>query len=237
MGLQGNLRDMSVADIIQVNCQDKKTASVTLSSAGKEAVIYFKDGAVIHATQDQTIGEEVIYKVLSWDDGEFVLEVGIESPEVSIKRNWSGLLLEGAKRLDEMAQSSPSAQDLVIKEASGDKGEKLKDSLDSFIEAIPSIELAAIVGIDGYIKAGAYKESIEESLLGGIAAAAFNFGKRALGLLKMDQFTFSLIKGETHSIYINVLNIYTVAVVISDNSEDIKIEQLNKFFRSVTPLI
>jgi predicted regulator of Ras-like GTPase activity (Roadblock/LC7/MglB family) len=97
--------------------------------------------------------------------------------------------------------------------------------------------LAAIVGIDGYVKAGAYKENIEESLLGGVAAAAFNFGKRALGLLKMDQFSFTLIKGESYSVYVSVVNIYTVAVVITDNSEDLKMDHVNKLSRAVAPLV
>jgi predicted regulator of Ras-like GTPase activity (Roadblock/LC7/MglB family) len=235
MGLQGSLRDMSVADIIQVNCQDKKTASATLISNEKQAIIYFKDGAVVHAIADETTGEEVIYKVLSWDEGEFVLDVGVESPAVTIKRNWSGLLLEGAKRLDELSQHGFSENLLISKETS-DSGEKLNDILNHFISAYPSVELAAIVGIDGYVKAGAYKENIEESLLGGVAAAAFNFGKRALGLLKMDQFSFTLIKGESYSVYVSVVNIYTVAVVITDNSEDLKMDHLNKLSRAVAPL-
>lgn len=236
MGLQGSLRDMSVADIIQVNCQDKKTASATLSSNGREAIIYFKDGAVIHAISDQTIGEEVIYKVLSWDEGEFSLEVGAESPEVTIKRNWSGLLLEGAKRLDELSQTKPT-ETVIIEENTGDKGEKLKNTLNQFIKAIPCVELAAIVGIDGYVKAGAYKENIEESLLGGVGAAAFNFGKRALGLLKMDQFTFNMIKGESHTVYVSVINIYTIAVVMTENSEEFKLDYVNKLVRAVVSLV
>ena len=236
MGLQGSLRDMSVADIIQVNCQDKKTASATLTSNGKEAIIYFKDGAVIHAVADQITGEEVIYKVLSWDEGEFVLDVGAQSPEVTIKRNWSGLLLEGAKRLDELSQYSPS-EEIFIEEVAGDKVENLNNTLKQFISAIPCVEVAAIVGIDGYVKAGAYKAKIEESILGGIGAAAFNFGKRALGLLKMDQFTFTLIKGEAYSVFVCVVNIYTVAVVMTDNSEELKMDHLNKLIRAVAPLV
>lgn len=236
MGLQGSLRDMSVADIIQVNCQDKKTASATLTSNGKEAVIYFKDGAVIHAVADQMNGEEVIYKVLSWDEGEFVLDVGAQSPEVTIKRNWSGLLLEGAKRLDELSQYSPS-EDILIEAVAGDKGENLNNTLKQFIAAIPCVEMAAIVGIDGYVKAGAYKTDVEESILGGIGAAAFNFGKRALGLLKMDQFTFTLIKGESYSVYVSVVNIYTIAVVITDNSEELKMDHVNKLIHAVAPLV
>ncbi len=80
--------------------------------------------------QTKSTGEEVIYKVLSWDEGEFVLDVGAESPEVTIKRNWSGLLLEGAKRLDELSQHSPS-EDIVIAKDIGESSEKLNNTLKS----------------------------------------------------------------------------------------------------------
>ncbi len=73
--------------------------------------------------------------------------------------------------------------------------------------------------------------------MGGIGAAAFNFGKRALGLLKMDQFTFTLIKGESHSVYVSVINLYTVAVIMTDNSEDLKMDHVNKLMRAVAPLV
>ncbi len=236
MGLQGNLRDMSVADIIQVNCQDKKTASAKMISNGKEAVIYFKDGAVVHAYLGQIKGEEAIYKVLSWDEGEFVLEIDEESPEVSIRRNWSGLLLEGAKRLDELNQGDVS-ESIFIEEASGDTSEKTNLILNQFIKAFDSVEVAAISGIDGFIKNGVYKDIIDESLLGGVCASAFNFGKRALGLLKMDQFLYSQIRGETHTIYVNALNQYSILIVVSENSSELKLDQLNKLVKALTQLL
>jgi len=236
MGLRGSLKDMSVADIIQVNCQDRKTASATLVSNGKEAVIFFKDGAVVHAFTDNLSGEEAIYKILSWDDGEFSLDVGAQTPDITIKRNWSGLLLEGAKRLDESSlDESPIS--IISDDELNEKSEKLKLILGQFANAIKCVEIAAVTGIDGYIKAGHYKTNVEETILGGISTAAFNFGKRALSLIKMDTFIFSSIKGESNSLFIMALSKNSILIVVSDNSTDVKMEQLEKLSQAITPFL
>jgi len=236
MGLRGSLKDMSVADIIQVNCQDRKTASATLISNGKEAVIYFKDGAVVHAYTDNSSGEEAIYKILSWDDGEFALEVGAQTSEVTIKRNWSGLLLEGAKRLDESSLDDNPISIITDAELS-EKSEKLKLILSQFASAIKCVEIAAVTGIDGNIKAGQYKTNVEESILGGISTAALNFGKRVLTLLKMDTYMYSTIKGESNTLFIMALTKNSILIVVTDNSTEVKMEQLEKLSQAITPFL
>lgn len=97
MSVQGNLQDMSLADLIQHNCQDKKTALLRLD--GGE--LYFKDGAVVHAQLGSTQGENAVYEMLRLDKGKFFLEIGIEPPKISISRSWSSLLFEAARRIDE----------------------------------------------------------------------------------------------------------------------------------------
>jgi hypothetical protein len=104
MALQGNLQDMTVADLIQHNCQDRKTARLIIEQNGQQATLFFKDGAIPHATLDELEGEEVIYRTLNWHDGQFTLEAGLEPETVTITRSWSGLLLKGAQRLDEIQQ-------------------------------------------------------------------------------------------------------------------------------------
>lgn len=101
MSMQGQLRDMGVAELIQHTCQDAKTARLALDSGGKQAVIYFEGGEVVHAAQGELQGEPVIYAVLSWGEGSFALEPGVEPPARTIHRSYAGLLLEGAKRIDE----------------------------------------------------------------------------------------------------------------------------------------
>jgi hypothetical protein len=99
--MQGNLQDMVVADLIQHNCQERNKSKLVVENGDKKAVLYFCDGAVQHAALDDIIGEEVVYEILSWEDGQFLQEMDVKSPEVSITRSWSGLLIEGARRLDE----------------------------------------------------------------------------------------------------------------------------------------
>ncbi|MEM7032238.1 MAG: DUF4388 domain-containing protein [Chloroflexota bacterium] len=102
MALKGNLSDMATADLIQHNCQDHKTARLVINYNGQEANLYFHEGAVQHATLGKRQGEEVVYELLSWQEGSFSLEMGQEPPAVTINRSWSGLLLTGAQRLDEL---------------------------------------------------------------------------------------------------------------------------------------
>ena len=208
MALQGNLKDMSVADIIQVNCQDKKIALATISNQGRDAKLYFNDGAVVHAELDTLMGEEVIYQILGWDDGEFTLDIGVLAPQVTIKRNWSGLLLEGAKRLDESANDEDNL--LQTGETVEKKEEQIKQILTSLINNLPGIDSIAIVGIDGFIKNSMYKNIVDESIFGAVGAAIFNLGKRSLGLLRMDNFKKSWITGDNSTLLVLMINKYTL---------------------------
>lgn len=99
--MQGNIAEMAVADLIQHTCQDRKTARVTFSNGAHEAMLFFKDGEIIHASLGKTEGEEVVYLLLNWKEGTFTLENGKKAPKTTITRRWTGLLLLGAQRLDE----------------------------------------------------------------------------------------------------------------------------------------
>ncbi len=213
MAMQGSLHDMSVADIIQVNCQDKKTALATIRSTNNEAQLYFRDGNVVHAAMGTTLGEEVIYHILAWDEGEFNIDLGVESPTITIKRNWSGLLLEGAKRLDEQSANNGLEIDLV-ETPIDQKEELIKGLLEKYLNASPAVDAVCIVGIDGFVKFSAAKNLIDPDVFGATGAAVLNLGKRSLGLLRMDSFSRTLIGGETTSILISVINRYTILAAI-----------------------
>ncbi len=146
MSTQGNLHDISVADLIQQYCQTKKTARLDVTSAGHQASVFFKNGNVVHAMSGNAIGEEVIYSVLAWNTGEFYLESGVDAPSQSIKRTWSGLLLEGARRLDEsqiinIQTEEPSQQE--------EKSMELDNVLKEMSEQVEGFMAASVVGMDG----------------------------------------------------------------------------------------
>lgn len=149
MGMQGNLHDMAIADLIQHNCQDRKTAQLKIEYSGQQAILYFEDGNVTHAVLGNQTGEEVIYEILQWEDGIFDLETGIKPSRKTITRTWSGLLLEGARRLDvneSEANFLPSEQDIQL-EAS--KMANLDDILKEMSGEVTGYIACALVGLDG----------------------------------------------------------------------------------------
>jgi predicted regulator of Ras-like GTPase activity (Roadblock/LC7/MglB family) len=101
MPLEGSLTELSLTNIIQVNCNEMSTATVRLAHEGKEGVICFSEGAIVHATVGDLVGEEAVYELLSWPDGTFVVEQDQAAPQRTIDSSWNSLLLEGIRRVDE----------------------------------------------------------------------------------------------------------------------------------------
>lgn len=147
MGMKGSLRDMSAADLIQHNCQDRKTAELCIQNSLGVAFIYFKDGNIVHASMGEKNGEEVVYQLLGWNDGTFTVEVDVEPPARTISRSWSSLLLEGSQRLDETRSESIGSQSEINLEVA--KMAKLDDVLKEMSGEVTGYVASAIVGIDG----------------------------------------------------------------------------------------
>ena len=106
--LEGNLQMMSLSSIIQINCEERNQAQLSLNHLGKDGAIFFKAGEIVHAETGDLVGDEAIYSLLGWENGTFKLKMDVEPSSISINKNWSGLLLEGMRRIDEsMAGWSP----------------------------------------------------------------------------------------------------------------------------------
>jgi len=99
--LEGNLRMMSLASIVQINCEERNQAQLILNYQGKTGSIYFKDGEMIHAETGTKTGEEAVYELLEWEDGSFKLKMGAEPSLRTIITPWTGIIMEGMRRIDE----------------------------------------------------------------------------------------------------------------------------------------
>jgi predicted regulator of Ras-like GTPase activity (Roadblock/LC7/MglB family) len=150
MALKGNLHDMAIADLIQHQCTDRKTARVIVQSNNQTADLYFKDGEMVHACLGENEGEEVVFTVLRWEEGTFSVESAVEAPKVSINRGWSGLLMEGAKLIDEEAYENKKG-----KTNQGEKPEvknmttKLDDMLLEMSTEMNGFFAGSVTGMDG----------------------------------------------------------------------------------------
>ncbi|HEX2981841.1 MAG TPA: DUF4388 domain-containing protein [Anaerolineaceae bacterium] len=161
MGIQGSLQEMTVVDLIQHACQDQKTAQLTLSHASQQAVLYFKDGNVIHAVSDGQEGDEAVFRALFWEDGTFSQESGVEPPATTITRTWASLLLEGAKRLDEKKQE-PSA---TFNTETTQMAQKLEEILQELSGEVNGYIASVVVGMDGIHVAYHSRSKIDPDLI------------------------------------------------------------------------
>jgi CheY-like chemotaxis protein/predicted regulator of Ras-like GTPase activity (Roadblock/LC7/MglB family) len=99
--VRGNLRSMSLASIFQINCTELNQARLRVRYGEQEGNVYFGDGNIVHAELGSRVAEEAIYEMLSWEDGDFELEMDVPAPEHTVTAGWSGLILEGMRLLDE----------------------------------------------------------------------------------------------------------------------------------------
>ena len=99
--LEGNLQIMSLASIIQINCEERNQAHLILNHLGRGGSIFFNNGEIVHAETGDLVGDEAIYSLLGWEEGTFKVKMGAEPGLITIDKNWSGLLLEGMRRIDE----------------------------------------------------------------------------------------------------------------------------------------
>lgn len=94
MPVVGNLVEMPLATLVETNCRALRSARLSVSSGGQQGYVYFSDGEVVHVALGDESGEVALYQMLRWTEGTFVLENEVASPEHTVERPWSELLLE-----------------------------------------------------------------------------------------------------------------------------------------------
>ncbi len=101
MSFQGSLKELHLPDVIQLVSVSGKSGSFVLQKEPEEGVIYLENGRIVHALIGDLKGEEAVYAMATWNEGSFRFNPGERSPEQSITKNNTNLLMEAARRMDE----------------------------------------------------------------------------------------------------------------------------------------
>ena len=101
MALVGNLKDLKLPNLIQLNCMERNVAQLTIEARGNSGEIYFENGQIVHAMYGDLEGEKAIYELLLFKEGMFRIENNVRSDKQSIFTSWSNLLLESMRVIDE----------------------------------------------------------------------------------------------------------------------------------------
>ncbi len=102
----GNLRDMGLADLLQILSNGLKTAVLRIEAPHGRGEIALLEGQIADARTGDRVGEEALYAMVGWDEGTFRIEPDVRTREVTIQGSTDGLLMEGFRRLDEARRTA-----------------------------------------------------------------------------------------------------------------------------------
>lgn len=165
MGMTGNLTGLAAADLIQLNCVDQKVARLQINHMDHKAEIFFSDGQIVHAVSGDQKGDEAVYEILGWNEGDFNLENNIKSPEITINRSWPSLLLEGARRLDESILNQTAVNPEQEPESKEKRmAQKFEEILTELSGEVSGFRGGFLVGIDGINLASKFIGEVDPEL-------------------------------------------------------------------------
>ena len=104
MSLKGELTDLSLAELIEFFCNQRKTGRLTVSYPQAPAYFYLQSGTVVHASIGSLRGIEAVFYALTQSNASFNFSTAYEPPAQTINQPWTSVVLEGLRRMDEGIQ-------------------------------------------------------------------------------------------------------------------------------------
>ena len=101
MALTGELTDLSLAELIEFFCNQRKTGRLAVTYPQGSAYFYLQAGAVVHASLGTLCGIEAVYYALTLSNASFNFDSTCEAPDHTINQPWTSVVLEGLRRMDE----------------------------------------------------------------------------------------------------------------------------------------
>jgi CheY-like chemotaxis protein len=100
--IQGRLEELGIADLMQSLEMGQKSCKLTLRRKGETCEMFFTGGQCRHAKLGSVEGEEAVYPVVLWNEGDFEIDfTATPSDQTTISRSTTGLLMEAMRLMDE----------------------------------------------------------------------------------------------------------------------------------------
>jgi hypothetical protein len=108
MALTGHLSDLSLSELIEFFCNQRKTGQLKVLYPQGHGVFHIQNGSVVDARIGVLRGIEAVYFALTLPNATFEFEGASESTERTINQPWTQVVLEGLRRLDEGLIPAPA---------------------------------------------------------------------------------------------------------------------------------
>jgi DNA-binding response OmpR family regulator len=91
-GFEGMLVSACIRDMIEYNCQIRRTSAMRISNGSHSGVIHFNKGEIVHAECGELVGENALFSILDWEKGNFAFDPMGVSGKRTIQTGWRILL-------------------------------------------------------------------------------------------------------------------------------------------------
>ena len=101
MSLTGQLNDLSLGELIEFFCNQRKTGRLKVDYALAPGVFFVEAGELVDAKVGALNGAEAVYFAMTLPSASFDFSAGVRSSRRTINERWPGVVLEGLRRMDE----------------------------------------------------------------------------------------------------------------------------------------
>ena len=108
MALTGHLSDLSLSELIEFFCNQRKTGQLKVLYPQGHGFFYLQTGSVVDARIGVLRGIDAVYFALTLPNAKFEFGGSDEPTERTINQPWTQVVLEGLRRLDEGVVPAPA---------------------------------------------------------------------------------------------------------------------------------
>jgi hypothetical protein len=101
MALTGHLSDLSLSELIEFFCNQRKSGRIEVLYPQGVGYFYLQAGSVVDAKIGVLHGIEAVYYALTLPNAKFEFSGSAETTDRTINQPWTQVVLEGLRRLDE----------------------------------------------------------------------------------------------------------------------------------------
>ncbi|MCA1578085.1 MAG: DUF4388 domain-containing protein [Acidobacteria bacterium] len=101
MALTGHLSDLSLSELIEFFCNQRKSGRLKVLYPKGAGYFYLQAGSVVDARIGVLHGIDAVYYALTLPNAEFEFSVDAQTDKRTINQPWTQVVLEGLRRLDE----------------------------------------------------------------------------------------------------------------------------------------
>jgi CheY-like chemotaxis protein len=106
--IQGRLEEMSMTDLMQSLEMGQKSCRLIVQKGGEQGELYFASGQCRDAKIGHVDGDDAVYKVILWTEGEFEIDFNAAnaSTRSTTTKTTTGLLMEAMRLMDEASRDA-----------------------------------------------------------------------------------------------------------------------------------